>query len=130
MNRLRLYLHRLLRRPAITGPYRLYVRPIPTGAMLDVEHYLIAVIETITDNPDLLDLLLEIAEDRGQARDRDGWEPERLLVEKLTQALGYEVPVYGDAVAALADRLRACAPAPVAPVAVAIPAQREGGAAA
>ncbi|MFE9921616.1 hypothetical protein ACFYQA_08535 [Streptomyces sp. NPDC005774] len=127
MNRLRLILHRLLRRPAITGPYRLYVRPIPTGAMLDLEHYLVAVIETITDNPGLMDLLVEIEEDRRNARAHrhDGWEPEELLVEKLTLALGYEVPVYGPQVAALADRLRACAP-----VAVAVPAQREGGAAA
>jgi hypothetical protein len=48
-------------------------------------------------------------------------------MERLLSGVGYEVPVYGDAVAALADRLRAVAPAPVA----SIPAQRrEGGAAA
>jgi hypothetical protein len=126
MNHLRLIWHRLTRRPAITGPYRVYVRRIPTGVMLDVEHYLTAVLETLTDNPDLLDLLLEMAEDRGQSREHDGWEPEELLVEKLVAALGYELPVYGKQVAALADRLRALAPAP----AVVIPAPREGGAAA
>lgn len=125
MNRVRLYLHRLFRRPAVTGPYPLYVRRIPTGAMLDVENYLVAMIETIADNPDLLDLLMEIAEDRGTARGHDGWEPESLLVEKLTAALGYELPLYGDAVAALADRLKAVAPA--APVS--IPQQRKAGAA-
>jgi hypothetical protein len=93
--------------------------------MLDVEHYLTATLTTIADNPDLLDLLMEIAEDRGEARQHDGWEPEALLVEKLTTALGYELPLHGRAVTALADRLRAAAPAP----SVAIPAQRVGGAA-
>ena len=127
MNRIRLYLHRIFRRPTITGPYRLYVRPTPAGAMLDVEHYLTAVIETIADNSDLMDLLVEIEEDRKNARvhRHDGWEPEELLVEKLTTALGYELPLNGAAVGRLADRLRA-----VAPVA-AIPApRRQGGAAA
>ena len=128
MNRLRLILHRILRRPAVTGPYRVYVRRIPTGVMLDVEHYLTAVLETIADNPDLLDLLVEMEEDRRNARahKHDGWEPEQLIVEQLLTALGYELPVYGDKVTALADRLRALAPAQ----AVVIPAQREGGAAA
>jgi len=127
MNRIRLYLHRIFRRPVVTGPYRLYVRRTPAGAMLDVEHYLIAMIETIVDNAELMDLLIEIEDDRRTARHHahDGWEPEQLLVEKLTAALGYEIPLYGDAVKALADRLRAVAPA------VVIPAQRrEGGAAA
>jgi hypothetical protein len=131
MNRIRLILHRLFRRPTVTGPYRLYVRRTPAGAMLDVEDYLIAVIETLTDNPDLLDLLLEVAEDRGQARahKHDGWEPEQLLVEKLTTALGYELPLNGPALTRLADRLRQ-AEVLSAPV-VSVPAQRrEGGAAA
>ena len=123
MNRLRLIWHRLTRRPAVTGPYRVYVRRIPTGVMLDLEHYLTSVLETIADNPDLLDLVLEMADDRGQARAHDGWEPEQLIVENLLSALGYELPVYGDKVTALADRLRALAPAP----AVVIPAQREAG---
>ncbi|MDX2550191.1 hypothetical protein [Streptomyces stelliscabiei] len=126
MNRVRLYLHRLFRRPAVTGPYRLYIRRIPTGATLDVSDYLIAMIETIADNPDLMDLMSEIEEDRknAHAHKHDGWEPEALLVEQLTAALGYELPLYGDAVGRLADRLRAVAPAP----AVAIPGQRQAGA--
>ena len=126
MNRIRLVWHRLTRRPAITGPYPVYLRRIPGGVMVDLESYLTATLTTLADNPDLMDLLLEVAEDRGQAREHDGWEPEALLVEKLTTALGYELPVYGDAVARLTDRLRALAPAPV----VSIPQQRaEGGAA-
>lgn len=125
MNRIRLVWHRLTRRPAISGPHPVYIRRIPTGAMLDLESYLTATLITLADNPDLLDLLMEIAEDRGQARAHDGWEPEDCLVEKLCTALGYELPLYGDAVGRLADRLRAVAPAP----AVVIPAQREAGAA-
>jgi hypothetical protein len=120
---IRLTLHRLFRRPIVTGPFRLYVRRTPSGAALDVEHYLTAVIHTLADNADLMEMLDEIAVDRAEAREHDGWEPEELLVEKLTIALGYELPLHGAAVARLADRLRAVAPA------VAIPAQREAGAA-
>lgn len=126
MNRIRMTLHRLFRRPLITGPFRLYVRRTPTGAALDVEHYLTAVIHTLADNPDLMEMLDEIAVDRADAKAHDGWEPEDCLVEKLSIALGYELPLYGDAVGRLADRLRAVAPAP----AVAIPGQRSEGSAA
>ncbi|MFH9414005.1 hypothetical protein [Streptomyces rochei] len=127
MNRLRLILHRILRRPAVTGPTRIYVRRIPTGAVLDLEHFLTDRLTAIADDPDLLALLLEYADQRGTTGEHDGWAPEQLLMERLLDGVGFEVPVYGDAVAALADRLRAVAPAPVA----SIPAQRrEGGAAA
>lgn len=126
MNRLRLVLHRLFRSPALTGPMRLYTRRVPDGVFLDVEEYFTHVVTTLADDEEALALLLEIAEDRGTAREHDGWEPEQLLVEKLALVVGYEVPVRGQALARLADRLKAAAPAP----AVAIPAQREGGAAA
>jgi hypothetical protein len=125
MNRIRLYLHRLFRRPAITGPMRLYTRRVPDGVFLDLEDYFVHVIETLTDDEEALALLLEIAEDRGTAREHDGWEPEQLLVEKLALIVGYEIPVRGQALARLADRLKAAAPVP----AVRIPGQREAGAA-
>jgi hypothetical protein len=125
MNSIRLYLHRLFRRPAITGPMRLYTRRVPDGVFLDLEDYFVHVIETLTDDEEALALLLEIAEDRGTAREHDGWEPEQLLVEKLALIVGYEIPVRGQALARLADRLKAAAPAP----AVRIPGQREAGAA-
>ena len=125
MNRIRLYWHRIFRRPAVTGPRALYLRRIPTGALLDVEEYLIATLQTLADNPDLMALLDEIASDRRMAASHDGWEPEQLLVEQLTAALGYEIPLYGEAVGRLADRLRAVAPA----AAVVIPGQRAAGAA-
>jgi hypothetical protein len=127
MNRARLILHRIFRRPAITGPHRIYTRRIPTGVLLDVEHYLTHVLTTIADDEELLALLLEVAAERAEPRTHDGHAPEALLLEQIAQAVGYELPVYGDKVAALADRLRALAPAP----AVVIPGQRrEGGAAA
>ena len=125
MNRIRLIWHHLTRRPAVRGPRPLYIRRIPTGAMLDVEAYLIATLQTLADNPDLMAMLDEVASDRRMAASHDGWEPEELLVEQLTAALGYEIPLYGDAVTRLANRLRAVAPRP----AVTIPAQREAGAA-
>jgi hypothetical protein len=127
MNRIRLIWHRIFRRPAVTGPYRLYVRRIPTGVLLDVEHYLTHVLTTIATDEELLALLLEFSADHAAQRGHDGHAAERLLLERIAGAVGYEVPVYGGEVAALADRLRALAPAP----AVVIPAQRrEGGAAA
>jgi hypothetical protein len=125
VNRLRLILHRLFRRPALTGPMRLYTRRVPDGVYLDLEEYFIHVIETITDDEDALALLLEIAEDRGTSREHDGWEPEKLGMERLAEMVGHEIPVRGAALAALADRLKAAVPAPVA----SIPAQREAGAA-
>lgn len=126
MNRLRLILHRLFRRPALTGPMRLYTRRVPDGVYLDLEEYFIHVIETIADDSDALGLLDEIVTDRAEARGHDGWEPEKLLVERLAERVGHEVPIRGDGLRKLADRLRAAAPA--APVAQ-IPGQREAGAA-
>lgn len=125
MNRIRLYLHRLFRRPAITEPMRIGTRRIPDGVLIDLESYFVYVVETIADDPELLDLLMEIVEDRGMAHDHDGWEPEQLLVEKLAERVGHEIPIRGKALAALAARLAAGIPAP----AVAIPAQRQAGAA-
>ncbi|MYU22902.1 hypothetical protein GTY84_13970 [Streptomyces sp. SID8352] len=111
MTRIRLVFHRLFRRPAVTGPYPIYIRRLPTGAVLDMEDYLTAMLTTLADNADLLDLLDEMARDRAEARAHDGWEPEGLYVEQLLAALGYEIPVYGDRVVGLAERLLAVAPA-------------------
>lgn len=127
MKRIRLNLHRLFRKPTVTGPYRVYVRRTPTGVKLDVEHYLIAVIKTIADNGDLMELLDEIAGDRADSRGHDGWEPEELLVEKLTAALGYELPVHGGELTQLANQLKAV---DWTVNGLPIPAPREGGAAA
>ncbi|MFI5687834.1 hypothetical protein [Streptomyces sp. NPDC051636] len=129
MNRIRLYLHRLFRRPVITDPMRIYTRRLPDGVALDMEEYFAYVVATIADDEELLAQFLELVDDRASAREHkhDGWEPERLLMEKLATGVGCEVRVRGKALAQLADRLRAAVPARAAVV----PAQRrEGGAAA
>jgi hypothetical protein len=125
VNRIRLYLHRLFRRPAITEPMRICTRRIPDGLLLDFEDYFVYVIETIADDEDILAMFLELVADRGMAHEHDGWEPEQLLMEKLAERVGHEIPIRGKALAALAARLAAGVPAP----AVVIPAQREAGAA-
>lgn len=128
MNLIRLALHRLFRRPVITDPMPVYTRRIPDGLLLDFEDYLTYVIETIADDEEILILFMDLVADRAMAREHkhDGWEPEKLLMEQLAERVGHEIPFRGKALAALAARLSAAVPAP----AVAIPAQREGGAAA
>lgn len=124
MNRIRLYLHRLFRRPAITDPMRIYTRRIPDGLMLDFEEYFTYVVEQIADNEDMLALFMEIVDDRSVSREHDGWVPERLYVEQLAGMVGHEIPFRGKALAALADRLKAGVPSG----SVSLPAQREAGA--
>jgi ribosomal protein S12 methylthiotransferase accessory factor YcaO len=127
MNRIRLILHRIFRRPAITDPMPIHTRRIPDGLLLDFEDYFVYAIETIADDEELLALFLEIVDNRAMSREHDGWTPEQLLVEQLAERVGHEVPIRGKALAALAERLRSGVPAS----AVVIPAQRrEGGAAA
>lgn len=125
MNRIRLVWHRLFRRPVITEPMPLYTRRIPDGLLLDFEDYFTYVISTIADDEELLALFLALVDDRAMAREHDGWEPEKLLMEQLAERVGHEIPFRGKALAALAARLAAGVPAP----AVVIPAQREAGAA-
>lgn len=127
MNRIRLYLHRIFRRPAVTDPMRIYTRRLADGMALDLEEYFAYVVQTIADDEELLDMLMEVVEDRQNARTHklDGWEPEKLLVEQLATRVGYEVRLRGKALAQLSDRLRSAVPVP----AVVVPAQREAGAA-
>lgn len=122
MNRVRLILHRLFRRPAAVGPYRLDLRRILTRALLDVDRYLVCA---IAENPDPLSLRLADLEDRGNARayKHDGWEPQELLVEKLTATLGHELLLCEDSVAALTDQPGA----PALADSTAISWQREAG---
>lgn len=134
MNRIRLALHRLFRRPAITSDMPIYTRRLPDGMALDLEAYLDYVITTIADDPEARALFDEVVEDRKLSREHDGWEPEDLHLETLGTYLGYEVMVRGKSLKRLGDRLlaafKADAPAPKAATVVAIPAQRKGGAAA
>lgn len=133
MNRIRLILHRLFRRPVITHPMRISTRSLPDGLLLDFEDYFTYVIETIADDEELLALFLELVADRGLARERDGWEPEKLLMEQLAERVGHEIPFRGEALRRLGERLLSAVPEPKRETGnvVSIPAQRrEGGAAA
>jgi len=133
MNRVRLYLHRLFRRPVITDPMRISTRRIPDGLLLDFEDYFTYVIETIADDEEILALFLEVVEDRGMARERrhDGWEPEKLLMEQLAERVGHEVPFRGKALRLLGERLLSAAPKPKTETGtvVQLPGQRQAGAA-
>lgn len=125
MNKIRLALHRLFRRPAVTNSMPIYTRQLPDGMALDLEDYFEYVVTTLIDDEDARALFNAVAEDRELAREHDGWEPERLHLEQLATYVGYEVPVRGKSLARLAKRLtKAIEPAPVA-----IPAQRQAGAA-
>ena len=129
MNRVRLYLHRLFRRPVITEPMRISTRRLPDGLLLDFEDYFTYVIETIADDEELLALFLEVVEDRSVSRERDGWEPEKLLMEQLAERVGHEVPFRGKALRLLGERLLSAAPKPETGAVVHLPGQRQAGAA-
>lgn len=129
MNRIRLALHRLFHRPVITDPMRIPTRRLPDGLLLDFEDYFTYVIETIADDEELLALFLELVEDRGLARDHDGWEPEKLLMEQLAERVGHEIPFRGKALRLLGERLLSAAPVLESAAVVHLPRQREAGAA-
>ena len=133
MNKIRLAIHRLFRRPAITGPMPFYTRRLADGMALDLEEYFTYVVTSISDDPEARALFDEIVTDRELSREHDGWEPERMHMEKLAMYVGYEVPVRGKALRKLGKRMLSAVPKPKreAGTVVSIPAQRrEGGAAA
>ncbi len=107
MTRVRLALRNIFRRPNPTGPMRFYTRPAPDGVFLDLEEYFEHVVTTLADNEDAFALFMELVDDRRISREHDGWEPERLCMERLALRVGYEVPVRGQALVRLAERLRA-----------------------
>ena len=131
MNRIRLGLHRLFRRPAITSDMPIYTRRLPDGVALDLEAYLDYVITTIADDPEARALFDEVVEDRKVSREHDGWEPEDLHLEKLGTYLGYEVMVRGKSLKRLGDRLLAAfvsgAPAAKTAAVARLPRQRKAG---
>ncbi|MFF7130045.1 hypothetical protein [Streptomyces sp. NPDC008240] len=128
MNRIRLIALRLFRRPNPTDPMRFSTRRAPDGVFLNLEDYFEHVITTLADDADAYALFQEVVDDRAEARGHDGWEPEQLLMERLALAVGYEVPVRGEALRKLGERLLKAAPKPSATV-VPLPGQRQAGAA-
>ncbi|PJN38958.1 hypothetical protein CG747_20650 [Streptomyces sp. CB02959] len=107
--------------PAVSGPFRISVEPIPAGVTLDISTFVEAlVLDLVTEHADAL---AEILAEQDEDRPYDGHRPESLLVEELLDAVSTRIPVYGGQCLALADRIRAVA----APKAV--PSQREAGAA-
>jgi hypothetical protein len=133
MNAIRLYLHRLFRRPAVTSDMPIYTRRLPDGVALDLEAYLGYVITSIADDPEARALFDEVVKDRKLSGEHDGWEPEELHLENLATYLGYEVMVRGKSLKRLGDRLLAAfaadAPAPKTASVVQLPRQRKAGAA-
>ncbi len=123
-------------RMPVSGPHRIYVDATPSGAGLDVSHWLhsvlVSVAEKVAEDPQgVVDELVEIAElsasAAAQGSDSHAAHERDVRVQDLMeQVAGAGVlPVYGTQVAALAERLRTLVtPRPV-------PGQRaEGGAAA
>ena len=104
-------------RTPVDGPFRIHVDATPSGAALDVSHYLHTLIVALAhaaeeDGQGVLDDLQHIAGlDRSagvQGRDSYATHQRDACVETLLDELvdGGRVPVYGVQVLRLADRLR------------------------
>ncbi|MBT2508870.1 hypothetical protein J7I98_23875 [Streptomyces sp. ISL-98] len=121
-------------RMPVDGPYRIYVDSLPTGATIDVSHYLTAILLNLAhaaeeDGESLLSELVDIAElnrsaahqgpDSHAAHQRDVQVAE-LLAEVADDG---RIPVYGAQVMRLADRLQSIG------ALKSVPTQREAGAA-
>lgn len=122
-------------RMPVDGPYRIYVDALPTGATLDVSHYLTSVLLNLAaaaeeDGEGLLAELVHIAQcarqaavqgiDSHAAHERD----ERVADLLAEVADDGRVPVYGAQVLRLADRLLSIG------ALKSVPGPRQGGAAA
>lgn len=91
--------------PTVSGPHPIHVRPTPTGAALDIEGYVTALVLCLAREE--LDALTEIADAYDANRPHDPHGPEQLLVERLLARLGTSLPVYGGQVLRLAEQLQA-----------------------
>ncbi|MBL1100095.1 hypothetical protein [Streptomyces coffeae] len=102
MIRIRRALARLFR-PAVTRTSPLYYRRHPSGGVLDLEPYVTDMVVDLIDNH--LYTLLEIADERGTARQYDGHAPESLAVEQLVEQLGYTIRLTDAQAARLAQQM-------------------------
>ncbi|MFI0915214.1 hypothetical protein [Streptomyces abikoensis] len=98
----------------VTGPFRIYVDPAPAGVELDVSHMIYALLRQLAadfdeDREGVGAELVAIAEADRAARGVDSQathERDDLLETLLEKIGGGAVPVYGQQVLRLADRLR------------------------
>ena len=122
-------------RMPVDGPFRIYVDALPTGATLDLSHYLTSVLLNLAsaaeeDGKGLLAELVHIAQCARQAAAQGAdshaaHERDERVAELLSEvADDGRVPVYGAQVLRLADRLLSIG------ALKSVPTQREGGAAA
>ncbi|MBT2505116.1 hypothetical protein J7I98_04235 [Streptomyces sp. ISL-98] len=113
-------------RMPVDGPYRIYVDALPTGATIDVSHYLATVLLNLAhaaeeDGEGLLSELVDIAElarsAAHQGRDSHAAHQRDVQVAELLAEVADDgrIPVYGAQVMRLADRLRSIAAPKAAP---------------
>ncbi|MCU1668391.1 MAG: hypothetical protein JWP40_1318 [Blastococcus sp.] len=118
------------RQMPVSGPHRIYVEAIPTGARLDITAYLeTAVLALIRDHLDELNDLAELdvsAQHQISTGNSDSYAGHErdARIEELVAGLSPQLPVYGPQVAKLADALHQIARPK------GLPGQRQGGAAA
>jgi hypothetical protein len=100
----------------VDGPFRIYVDALPTGATLDMSHYLTSVLLTLAaaaeeDGEGLLAELVHIAQCARQAAvqgsdSHDAHERDDRIASLLKEvADSGKVPIYGEQVLRLANRL-------------------------
>ncbi|MFJ4703202.1 MULTISPECIES: hypothetical protein [unclassified Streptomyces] len=102
--------------PAVTGPFRIYVHETPTGARLDVTHYLGAVLrglaQTAAEDPEgfaeeLADLAALESQAAREGRDSHARHELDDRLDKLIAEIADDgsLPLHGVAVHRLIDRL-------------------------
>ncbi|MFC5144232.1 hypothetical protein [Streptomyces aureoversilis] len=119
-------------RQPVTGPFRVYVDPASAGVEIDVSHMIYALLRQLAadfeEDPDGVgEILTEIAAADRAANGPDSHathERDARLEGLLESIGGGKVPVYGQQVLRLAERLR------VLGMPKSVPHQREGGEAA
>lgn len=92
--------------PPVTGPHRIYVESTPTGAALDVEHWLTSIITALATDDEVAEAFADVTDALSQTRVHDPYGPELLPMERLLSLLGTRIHLYGADVTTLTDRLQ------------------------